>query len=175
MPHLIDPTADVRESFLEAMAEFRADRDYPPSWFVRDFDREAHGDPEGFAAYVARVLDERREEHAHAIGFVPMTTLWWVDGDRFLARTAIRHRLTPELTQAGGHIGYDVRPSARRQGHATAVLGAALQVARRLGITEALLTCDETNVWSRRTIEANGGRYEDSVGEKRRYWVPTDR
>jgi hypothetical protein len=42
--------------------------------------------------------------------FVPMTTLWWVDGERFLGRLAIRHRLTPALEKAGGHIGYDVRP-----------------------------------------------------------------
>jgi predicted acetyltransferase len=35
------------------------------------------------------------------------------------------------------------------------------------------LTVDETNTASRRVIEVNGGRYIDTVGEKRRYWVPT--
>jgi len=36
-----------------------------------------------------------------------------------------------------------------------------------------LVTCDEDNVGSARTIEANGGVYEDSRQGKRRYWIPT--
>ncbi|MBR2099255.1 MAG: GNAT family N-acetyltransferase, partial [Firmicutes bacterium] len=43
-------------------------------------------------------------------GWVPATTLWLVDGDRFLSRVNIRHRLTPHLMQFGGHIGYMIRP-----------------------------------------------------------------
>jgi predicted acetyltransferase len=119
------------------------------------------------------VLGEREEAAARAIGFVPMTTLWWAEGERLLGRLAIRHRLTPALEEAGGHIGYDVRPSARRQGHATAMLAAALPIARSLGIIEALLTCDDTNTASQRVIEANGGRFVDMAGQKRRYRVPT--
>lgn len=174
MPTLIDPAAELRESFLAALAEFHADRDYPPSWFVTDVDPAAHDSAAAFEAYVRRVVDERREEHARAVGWVPMTTLWWVEDGVFLGRLAVRHRLTPKLRQSGGHIGYDVRPSARRQGHATAILAAALPVARALGIDEALLTCNETNIASRRVIEANGGRFEGGDGGKRRYWVPTE-
>lgn len=65
-----------------------------------------------------------------------------------LGRLAIRHRLTLQLREVGGHIGYHVRPSARRYGHATAMGRAALPVARNLGIESALLTCDITNVAS---------------------------
>src|SRR5690242_3199976 len=83
--------------------------------------------------------------------------LWWVDGDEYLGRIAIRHRLTAQLRASGGHIGYDVRPSARRRGHATAMLRAALPVARALGVDSALVTCDAGNVASRRVIERNGG------------------
>jgi hypothetical protein len=36
----------------------------------------------------------------------------------------VRHRLTPELTQAGGHVGYHVAAPWRRQGHATPMLAA---------------------------------------------------
>jgi predicted acetyltransferase len=106
-------------------------------------------------------------------GWVPCTTLWWVDGEDYLARIAIRHRLTPILLEMGGHVGYDVRPSARRLGHGTAMLAAALPVARRLGIDPALITCDADNVGSRKVMEANGGVYEDRRGVKLRYWVPT--
>jgi predicted acetyltransferase len=94
-------------------------------------------------------------------------------GTEYFGRLAIRHRLTPLLLEAGGHIGYDVRPSARRQGHATAMLRAALPIAHSLGIDPALITCDDDNVASRRVIEVNGGVYEDQRGVKLRFWVPT--
>jgi predicted acetyltransferase len=173
MPALIDPTPRLRESFLEAVAEFRADRDFPTPWFVTDVDSPALTNPAAFAAYVARLLAERTADGVRRPGFVPMTTLWWADGETMLGRLAIRHRLTPALERAGGHIGYDVRPSARRRGHAIAMLAAALPVARSFGIEEALLTCDEWNIASRRVIERNGGRFVDMAGHKRRYWVPT--
>ncbi|NUW38640.1 GNAT family N-acetyltransferase [Nonomuraea rhodomycinica] len=172
MARFIDPTPRLRVSFLEAVAEFRADRAYPPSWFVGDVDPPALTDPDAFEAYVARVLGERSQAGTRE-GFVPMTTLWWADGDRFLGRMAVRHRLTPALERLGGHIGYDVRPSARRRGHATAMLAAALPVARSLGLSEVLVMCDLTNTASRRVIEANGGRLVDVTAHKRRYWVPT--
>lgn len=174
MPELVAPTPRLRRSFLEAIAEFRADTAYPQSWFVRNLDEDAReGDEAAFARYVERVRDEVREDVALAANWVPMTTLWWAEGEEFLGRIAIRHRLTAALWVQGGHIGYDVRPGARRRGHATVMLAAALPLAAALGVDEALLTCDETNAGSRRVIEGNGGRYIDSIGEKRRYWVPT--
>jgi predicted acetyltransferase len=172
MAELIDPSAGLRLSFLGAVEEFRSDPDYPVPWFVDDVDAQALVDPEAFGGYVARVLGERALVDGCG-WFVPMTTLWWVEGERFLGRLAIRHRLTPALEKAGGHIGYDVRPSARRLGHATAMLSQALPVARSLGISEALVMCDRTNIASQRAIEANGGRLWDITEEKRRYWVPT--
>ncbi|MBB4927072.1 GNAT family N-acetyltransferase [Kitasatospora kifunensis] len=173
MPELIAPTVRLRTSFLAALAEFRADRDHPVPWFVSDVDPPALTDAVAFTVYVSRVLSERTEAAVRADGFVPMTTLWWVEDEQMLGRLAIRHRLTPALEKAGGHIGYDVRPSARRQRHATAMLAAALPLACSLGITHALLTCDETNTASQRVIEANGGRFIDMAGHKRRYRVPT--
>ena len=41
---------------------------------------------------------------------VPVTTLWYVDGATYLGTVIVRHRLTPELTRRGGHIGYHVAP-----------------------------------------------------------------
>lgn len=172
MAELITPTSRLRASFLAAVAEFQADRNHPPAWFVADVDPSALDDAAAFEAYVERLRGERYEGGVRP-GFVPMTTLWWADGDRMLGRLAIRHRLTPTLALDGGHIGYDVRPGARRQGHATAMLAAALPVARTLGIEEAVLTCAVWNAGSRRVIEANGGRYIDQVGEKLRFRVPT--
>jgi len=73
----------------------------------------------------------------------------------------------------GGHIGYDVRPAARRRGHATRMLALALPVAHTLGIDPALVSCDVDNVASRRVIEHSGGKQENESAGKLRFWVPT--
>lgn len=129
--------------------------------------------PEEFAAYVDRLRSQALEDSPRPDGHVPSTTLWWIQGDDYLGCLAIRHRLTPYLREIGGHIGYSVRPTARRRGHATAMLRAALPVANHLGIESALVTCDVDDVASRKVIESNGGVLEDQRSGKLRCWVPT--
>ena len=178
MAELSVPTVRVRRSFLAAMAEFRSEgrgdaadtssignelREFGPSWTS----------PDGFAGYVKWLRDQVREDAPRPEGHVPCTTLWWVADDEYLGRIAVRHRLTPDLLDGGGHIGYDVRPSARRRGHATAMLRAVLPVARDLGIDSALVTCDLDNVASRKVIESSGGVLEDQRAGKLRFWVAT--
>jgi predicted acetyltransferase len=178
MPQLLPPTTGVHASFLTAMKEFQAEGRGGPddtSMLGREIRQNADrwADLEEFASYVRRLRADALEESPRPAGHVPGTTLWWADAEEYLGRLTIRHRLTTHLLNVGGHIGYDVRPSARRRGHATAMLATALPVARRLGIDSALLTCDEDNAASRKVIEANGGVFEDMRDGKLRYWVPT--
>ena len=135
---------------------------------------EELADPAAFAAFTKRLHALALPETPRPESKVPETTLWWVDGDEYLGRLSIRHELTAPLRELGGHIGYVVRPSARRQGNAAAMLAAALPITRGLGIDPALLTCDADNEGSRRVIEANGGILEDQREEKLRFWVPTN-
>lgn len=175
---LTPPVLDVHASFLAAMAEFRAEgrgsaddhtmigdeiRGFSDSWST----------PEGFARYVRELRGQASENWPRPDGYVPCTTLWWVDGTRYLGRIAIRHRLNPRLRITGGHIGYDVRPSARRRGHATAMLARALPVAHALSINPALLTCDPTHLGSRAIIERAGGILENCGNGQLRFWLPT--
>jgi len=178
MPELIPPDIRFHRSFLAAMAEFQAegrvgfDED---SSTGQDIGKHARqwADPAEFVRYLRKLEDEARDDSPRPDWRVPQTTLWWVSGIEYLGRISIRHRLTADLRKIGGHIGYDIRPSARQRGHATAMLAAALPVARSLGIDAALLTCDEDNIASRKVIEANGGELEDKRDGKLRYWVPT--
>ena len=177
MPQLCPPTTLVHESFLAAMAEFQAEGrgdKADTSMVGRDIRGLARdwSDPEVFRGYVAQVVDQAREDAPRPAGYVPATTLWWVDGTDYLGRISVRHRLTPTLLEWGGHIGYDVRPSARRRGYATAMLAAVRPVAAGLGIDPALVTCDLDNIGSRKVIEANGGVLEDQRAGKLRFWVP---
>ena len=180
MPLLSLPTVEVAESFRAAMAEFVAEgrgglddesmigfevRTFGPTW----------DDPAAFAEFVRLLREQADEDAPRPARLVPCTTWWWVDGDEYLGRIALRHRLNERLLELGGHIGYDVRPSARRRGHATAMLATVLPYAAARGIDPALLTCDVDNDASRRVIEKAGGVLEDERQGKLRYWVPTTR
>jgi predicted acetyltransferase len=157
MPELIRPTMAVRESFLAGERAACAADGTPTEWLDR-----AEAD---FGAFIAASREDRE------MWGVPMTELWYVSGDVYLGGVSIRHRLTPELLREGGHIGYNVVPEHRRQGHATAMLAEALVLCRALGVTRALVTCDDTNVGSRRVIEANGGALEEVADSTCRYWI----
>jgi predicted acetyltransferase len=167
MPQLVAPTEDVRMSYLAAVAGFQAEGRHT------EVDVEALRDQTAFHRYVAGLVADAQPDTPRPDGYVPSTVLWWIDGVEFLGRLSIRHRLTDALTRIGGHIGYEVAPSVRRRGHATAMLAAALPVAARLGIDPALVTCDAGNVASRLVIERNGGRPIEPYGDTLRFWVPT--
>jgi predicted acetyltransferase len=177
MPALITPTTCVQESFLAAMDEFRAEGRGPGDGSMIGHDIGMFGSswhsPGGFMLYVQYVRAQAREDAPRPAHYVPSTTLWWVESGEYLGRVAIRHRLTSALVEVGGHVGYDVRASARRQGHATAMLAAALPIANRLGIDPALVTCDSTNLASRTVIQRNGGVLDDERHGGLRFWVPT--
>lgn len=113
-----------------------------------------------FAALLARIEAAARGEGLPA-GFVPHTTFCLVDGaGEVVAVSNLRHALTERLRREGGHIGYGVRPSARRRGHATEILRRTLEQARGLGIAEALVTCAKDNAASAGTIRKCGGRLD---------------
>lgn len=177
-PSLSRPNALVHDSFLTGMAEFRAEgRGAPDDDSVLGQQIRCHSDrwtsTAGFADYIAALLAEALPTTPRPEGIVPSTDLWWVRDRTYYGRVSIRHALTDRLRDSGGHIGYDVVPSARRQGHATAMLAAALGVAADLGIAHALLTCVPDNVASRRVIEVNGGVLDSADNRVLRFWIPT--
>jgi predicted acetyltransferase len=114
--------------------------------------------------------------------FVPSTFLFAFVGPRIVGRVSIRHSLNTFLERVGGHIGYVVVPEFRRRGYATTTLRLSVQIAReKLGIDRILVTCDDDNIGSIRTIEKNGGILENVVSgpdldkPKRRYWIEDSR
>ena len=169
MARLIAPDVSYHSSWLEGAGDFNGTRQDGAG--AEDWPLEDIRDPQTFGRFVDWLVKDALPESPRNPAHVPCTYLWIVEGGTFLGSLAIRHELTDFLLNEGGHIGYSVRPSARRRGHAAKALAAALPIARELGITRVLLTCDEDNFGSRGTIEKNGGVYEDSRNGKRRYWI----
>ncbi|MDX2971547.1 GNAT family N-acetyltransferase [Kribbella solani] len=179
MPILVVPTVAVHRSFLAAWDELAPEEVHwlgPKSIAGDDelWSRERAADPAEFHQLVEAIKGEAEPATVLPPGIVHQTVLWFVDGVEFLGRLSIRHYLTPPLLELAGHIGYFVRPSARRQGHATRMLAQSLPIAAALGIEPALVTCDVDNVGSHKVIEAAGGELEDERHGKLRFWVPTE-
>lgn len=101
--------------------------------------------------------------------------------ERILGMLCLRHRLEYDDDEGdfASHVGYSVRPDARRRGCASAMLTLLLPEAHRAGIDVLRLICMADNIASRRTIGRCGGIYRDTLtGEESgltvcRYDLPT--
>ena len=110
-------------------------------------------------------------------GKVPDSTFFCLDVDRdiFVGAVNVRHYCTEEMLINAGHIGDGIRPSERRKGYATAMIGLALLEAKKLGLDRVLMCCDKENIGSAKSIMKNGGVLENEVVvngvTEQRYWI----
>jgi predicted acetyltransferase len=167
---LVDPDPSYQISYLEALAEFQAEGRY--------LDVDAVQLAADFPGFV-QALRDRANPAMVRPGRVPDTALWLVAEERFLGRVSIRHTLNEQLRRFGGHVGYEIRPSARRRGHGTRILALALARAPDLGLSRVQVSCAVDNVASRKIIERSGGELEDVIEiadwpvPVMRFWIST--
>lgn len=170
---LVAPHNMYKQSFIAAVREYQAENQQARSDVYELNVTELEKD---FNSYIT-LLEDNANGKQLPEGYVPQTTFWLIDNDEFIGRVSIRHYLSEWLKVEGGHIGYDIRPSKRKQGYGTKILELALQEAQKLGISKALVTCDVTNIGSNKIIQANGGILQDQITmgsnkpDKMRYWI----
>ena len=166
---LVEPTHQYKDSFLAGLREFQQEGlllNYNLSALEHDFS--------------LFLTQTRNEQDSTKIppDTVPTTRYWLIDNDQFIGHLSIRHRLNAFLLKVAGHIGYQVRPSMRGRGYGNLILHLGVQKAHAYGISPILVTCDETNLASKKVIEYNGGQFENAVTidgspiKKLRYWIP---
>ena len=110
---------------------------------------------------------------------VPATTYFSVrvTDNTIVGTIQLRHELTDELRECGGHIGYGIRPSERKKGYGTQQLQLVLLKAKELCIPKVMITCDKDNTNSRKLAQKNGGVLEwEGFSEKAEtdiqiYWI----
>lgn len=163
---LIKPTKKYARSWKKALAEFEEEKRKGFWNWIEE--------PTNINKYIQRARDHEKGKNLPA-DWVPSTTYWLIDNDKFIGHVNIRHKLNENLKKIGGHIGYAIRPSSRKKGYGTKILELALQKAKHLGLQKIFITCDESNIASKKIIEKNKGQFQDEMpGEKEpklRYWI----
>ncbi|PHE94278.1 GNAT family N-acetyltransferase [Bacillus wiedmannii] len=166
---LLTPTIDLQEEYLDFYNEWKDSGETMIPWVISK-------DPSNFPAMIQELLDAHNGINLSE-SWVPDSTYWLVtDENKIVGAVNIRHSLTEHLFNAGGHIGYGIRPSERRKGYATKLLELSLEKTKELNITKALVVCDEVNTASEKTILHNGGLRDDDFIEEdgnvvRRFWI----
>lgn len=168
---LVKPTSEHKDLLIDMLAEWKKDIE------------ENHTDTSPYAIFKNDCrdfdfyLDNLDIKEETKDGKVPSTTLFCLDLDRniFVGAVSIRHYLNEQLLRTGGHIGDGIRPSERKKGYATAMIGLALDECRKLGIERVLMCCDKDKIGSAKSIIRNGGVLENEVEEDghlaQRYWI----
>ncbi|MGW9526217.1 GNAT family N-acetyltransferase [Paenibacillus terrae] len=166
---LVKPAREWREAYLSFYEEWKKSQEPMMPWVISiepyDF--------EGMLTF----LSNQENGIGLSGGWVKSSTYWLVNAsEQVVGAVNIRHELNEHLFNAGGHIGYGIRPSARGNRYAVRMLALALEKAKELGITKALVVCDSENIASRKTIIRNGGMpdkdYVKEDGKRvNRFWI----
>lgn len=158
MAFLTKPSEQYQTSYLDALQEFHAEG--------RHSEAPLEEAALNLANFVQSLQDPARS-----------TDFWLIDGTSYIGRLSLRRVLDKRLLQMGGHIGYVIRPSRRRQGYGKLILQYGLEQAKAIGLERVLVTCDEDNLGSRKIIEFHAGKLENIISVEgwpsrvRRYWI----
>ncbi len=168
---LLRPTAEYAEQIMGCKKEYLdANSSMDGCGPMRRTD-----DPE---EYIKRCAVEEDPKTCPA-PLVPATQFILVrkSDNKVLGFLQVRHEFNDYLSKFGGNIGYSIRPSERRKGYAKQMLKMALPFCKEIGLEKVLITCNDGNIGSEKTILANGGIYESTVHEPnenehlKRFWI----
>lgn len=173
MPKLVLPSIKYKKSFL---GDFLAHTEMQDEYGLTGIPKDEV--VKRFPEFIRKIKLQAKGVYPKK-GLVPQTVLWLVDGNRFLGKLSIRHVLNSHLRKVGGHIGYYVRPDERGKGYGRQILALGLKKAKAMGLKKILITCDLTNLKSKKVIEGNGGKFASKVymgrglPYKLRFWIKT--
>lgn len=108
--------------------------------------------------------------HVSTSGPRPKSQFELMEGGMKIDMLQLRHSLSgksdvmPEGFES--NIYYEIEPEHQHGGFGKKLLALGLDEARKIGLTEVILTCYEDNVPSQKVIEANGGEVINNQQDK---------
>lgn len=152
---LIKPSPKLKEQALAFKKEF-IDHNEPVINGSELFDKI-----DSYEEWLAMIKANSNEKTVNPDWVVTDTFFAVNEDDRIVGMIDLRHALKGFLLDFG-HSGYSVRPSERRKGYATEMLRQILSYARKIGMSNVILSTKRSNEPSIKTILKNGGVYERS-------------
>jgi len=173
MPKLVLPSLKYKKSFLE---DFLKQSEMQDEYVLTGIAKKAVKN--NFPNFIKKLKLQSKGVFSQT-GKVPQTVFWLVEKNKFIGKLSIRHKLTPYLRKIGGHIGYYIRHEQRGKGYGKLILKLGLKKAKLLDIKNVLVTCDASNIKSKKVIEGNGGKFAGKIKQgkklpdKLKYWLAT--
>ena len=100
---------------------------------------------------------------------VPTTYYLILSDDEVVGTISIRHYLTKDLEEFGGHVGYSIKPSSRRKGYAKEAVRAVLSYCKQhIGTRLVYAMVDRDNEASIGLCERLGFVYKETVPQNGR-------
>jgi len=171
---LISITKDYHNQLIEMIQEWKLDiknnhtNSSPASIFRHD--------PNDFDSYVSHLEVKKPQNN-----YVKDSVYFLLDEtqNKLLGAVNIRHELNDILMKSGGHIGLGIRPTERNKGYGSEILRLSLIKCKALNISKVLITCDQTNLASKKNIIKHGGKEDvpfinDKDETILRYWITLD-
>lgn len=137
------PSFDLENAYLEMCNDY-----------IKNNDQE----------YNYKTLEEVRKkitsDQNYEAGNIPENRLksycyWFMLDNIIIGTSRLRPKLNERFMQVGGNIGYDVSPSYRRNGFGSEILRLTVEEAKKIGMKNILITCDNDNIGSFKVIENN--------------------
>jgi predicted acetyltransferase len=90
-----------------------------------------------------------------------------------IGKVNIRRDVETESHSSPGHIGFGVSPKYRGKGYGALLLRDALLKCQNMGLKKVLITCQNSNLASVKTIQTLGGVLEvkDQSSKLLRFWI----
>ncbi len=121
LPQLIEPIETLRGAYIAFVEELRTSGEAYAQGYYEQIESD-------FGAFVER-LRSNAEGKDLPEGWVPSSSHWLVREGRVLGVCNLRHALTENLLEFGGHVAYAVRLFELGRGYATLMLSRVLELA----------------------------------------------
>ncbi len=168
------PTIERKDEAIDYVNEFFDNNSIPSG--VGGLDRFL-GEGKSYEDWLDDVIKCQEKSYAEQTNRVPGTTYFTIreSDNKIVGMVNFRYYIKGKLLKIGGHIGYGIRPTERRKGLAKIQLYLTLLEAQKIGLDKVMIDCTDTNIGSKKTIEALGGKYSETVIDNEEtylnYWI----